>query len=292
MPAIHAYAVSGQLLGLPGLGAGTGAFRVHSVFPHGVNLAVSGRLVFVGDRRGDTPPYGVCVPEGQLSLLEVAPGDEIHWTRADMRFTGSRFALCLAGAAQVDNRLSRAGDAGQSGQFGPTGRPEKGSEAWREALCAMTGFGIPVGEAADPARAGNPELRGCLMNRDSAHVQGVLKRWVGAGPGLTPSGDDFLAGLLLADHVCPAPLIVGSVFKEVLQGLLREGYTTDVGRHYLECALEGLASESWIQLVVHGCLAGDVPAQRDGLSQVLSLGHTSGADTLAGFLYGIQIWTR
>ena len=61
-----------------------------------------------------------------------------------------------------------------------------------------------------------------------------------------------------------------------------------MGRHYLACALEGLASEAWVGLVARGCLGGDASALREGLRQVLGFGHTSGADTLAGFLFGLQ----
>ncbi|KLU59489.1 hypothetical protein CEB3_c44750 [Peptococcaceae bacterium CEB3] len=42
------------------------------------------------------------------------------------------------------------------------------------------------------------DLREALLREDGSLLQKVLSRLIGAGPGLTPAGDDFAAGVLLA----------------------------------------------------------------------------------------------
>ncbi|MFN3285757.1 MAG: DUF2877 domain-containing protein, partial [bacterium] len=96
----------------------------------------------------------------------------------------------------------------------------------------------------------------------------------GLGPGLTPSGDDFLCGWMLALHLHGRP-------RETLLQHVRG--THRIARAYLRAAAAGFASEAWHRL------AASLQGGHWGAAarEVLSAGETSGADTLAGFLAGL-----
>lgn len=96
----------------------------------------------------------------------------------------------------------------------------------------------------------------------------------GLGPGLTPSGDDFLCGWMLALYLHGRP-------RETLLQHVRG--THRIARAYLRAAAAGFASEAWHRFAASLQGGHWVAAARE----VLLAGETSGADTLAGFLAGL-----
>ncbi len=96
----------------------------------------------------------------------------------------------------------------------------------------------------------------------------------GLGPGLTPSGDDFLGGLLLGLWVAQE--------LELVPTILRAARATHrISRAYLRAVARGGASEAWHHLL-SGICAGQ--GWEEAARRVLRTGETSGADALAGFL--------
>ena len=122
-----------------------------------------------------------------------------------------------------------------------------------------------------------------------------LARLIGLGIGLTPSGDDFLCGVL-------AGLILSGQAESNLAHSLKAAVTqhlndtVDVSAAFLRCALEGQFSLAVNQLVtssgklpssstLQACIA-DVQTITDCF---LAIGHSSGTDTLCGILYAIKL---
>ncbi|GAA4227144.1 hypothetical protein FHR32_000179 [Streptosporangium album] len=122
-------------------------------------------------------------------------------------------------------------------------------------------------------------------------VRGVMaaEQLVGLGPGLTPSGDDMLAGLLVAlRHLGAAAGVPRAVW---LAGWLAaavtfdaRGRTTPISATLLHCAARGEASGE-VLAVLRG-LAGR-QALDPALHRLLRLGHTSGADLAWGLRIGL-----
>jgi hypothetical protein len=120
-----------------------------------------------------------------------------------------------------------------------------------------------------------------------------LSALVGLGPGLTPAGDDWLAGWLLAQHLSGEDL---RGFRPTegwhdLEGLivaLSVDRTTTLSRALLTCAAAGEADAAW-----HALLASlaEVPMTNPPICQstktILSHGATSGAAMLTGFCAGV-----
>lgn len=102
----------------------------------------------------------------------------------------------------------------------------------------------------------------------------------GLGGGLTPSGDDFLVGLMLWAWVAhPRPRWFCPAVAETAAEL-----TTILSSAFLQAAARGECSAAWHALL--GALTeGSDAALTAAATQVLSHGATSGADILAGFLW-------
>ena len=98
---------------------------------------------------------------------------------------------------------------------------------------------------------------------------------LGRGPGLTPSGDDALAGALLVSHALGAAAPLAGAVRA------RLGATTAVSAALLDAAADGFAAHDVVRLV-DAALAGDGATVAAALPAVLALGHTSGRDLVTG----------
>lgn len=124
-----------------------------------------------------------------------------------------------------------------------------------------------------------------LQQRFAAWLQGQVIDWstvLGKGPGLTPSNDDTVLGMLLSAHldsrVEMAQLPVFFAASQPLKEL-----TTLVSTHYLQFAEQGVFSTP-LQLLARALLRPrELPA---AIRDVLATGHFSGADTLLGVWLG------
>lgn len=102
---------------------------------------------------------------------------------------------------------------------------------------------------------------------------------VGAGPGLTPSGDDVLAGLLVAAHATADDRLLS--WQAATRDALSVRRTTVVSRGLLHHALDGWAIPELADFLVAAC-DGD-PA--DAGARLLAVGHSSGAALASGALH-------
>jgi hypothetical protein len=111
----------------------------------------------------------------------------------------------------------------------------------------------------------------------------------GLGPGLTPSGDDFNAGLLIAlnliQKICTDP-------THQTKELIYQVHTAAKGNNpftnsFLNCASRGLLFYKFRELI-KSLLSSDINNVIQKTELVLSVGETSGADQLTGFLIGMK----
>lgn len=114
----------------------------------------------------------------------------------------------------------------------------------------------------------------------SGDVVGPVRALLGRGDGLTPLGDDVLAGALVtlnaASH--PAARVLGSVVSEELAA--RPGATTSVSAALLAHAVRGECIPELAAVLTD-------PADRLGpaVDALLRVGHSSGS----GLLYGVHL---
>jgi hypothetical protein len=110
-------------------------------------------------------------------------------------------------------------------------------------------------------------------------TSGAVAALVGAGPGLTPSGDDALCGVMLGLRLAGRQEAVGRVWDDVRPRL---GATTTLSASLLREAVDGYALPDLVRLG-EALVAGDRPAVTDATRGLAAVGHTSGLDLLAGF---------
>ena len=160
------------------------------------------------------------------------------------------------------------------------------TRATAEVMAALGGHALPGGvaqalaDAADAVLARAPELA-------ARHLVRVL----GVGPGLTPSGDDAAAGLLLTARALaatPAALDQVAQIGQVVADVALER-TTAISAALLRHAAAGRAAQVVVDAVA-AVAAGS--ASTAALERLLQLGHTSGADTAAGVLAAVRALNR
>jgi hypothetical protein len=118
-------------------------------------------------------------------------------------------------------------------------------------------------------------------------LAGRVRGLVGAGAGLTPSGDDGLCGALLvllaAGHPAAAHLAAAVT--------ARLDATTSLSASLLREAMEGYAVPAVVRLV-SAAVRGRAAERESALADVLAIGHTSGADVAAGALAALDVLSR
>ena len=112
---------------------------------------------------------------------------------------------------------------------------------------------------------------------------GLIK---GLGPGLTPAGDDFNSGILIAlnlvEKICNWDM--QKSIKLVRQEAVGSNPFTNA---FLLCASQGLLFNKFRELL-NEVLYSDENIIIKNTESVLSIGETSGADQLVGFLIGMK----
>ncbi len=126
------------------------------------------------------------------------------------------------------------------------------------------------------AIAGNDE-----MDRIAGDaVRGLL----GLGPGLTPSGDDFIAGLLIALHAMGMPALASRLADFVTSA--PEGVTSPLSLAFLDAAIAGHPSES-MHAVISALLSNRSCDANALIAKIDAIGHSSGWDMLSGVVVGL-----
>lgn len=115
---------------------------------------------------------------------------------------------------------------------------------------------------------------------------------MGMGRGLTPSGDDFTIGLLLALHhlkrLQPDLNLPPISFVKQVKTIAAQ-VTTRLSASLIECAAEGQADER-LMGALNGLLEGSLPFEKI-LAYLSEWGNSSGADALAGMATALNLQT-
>lgn len=108
---------------------------------------------------------------------------------------------------------------------------------------------------------------------------------VGLGIGLTPSGDDFLAGIVGAFHCFAQP----TRLDFVLCNAIATSKTTAISNAILSAALRGWFCEKISELLLSlQSRRSDNNLLQNKLENVYEIGHSSGSDTLAGIYVALR----
>lgn len=158
-----------------------------------------------------------------------------------------------------------------------------------------TGGGIKKkAEALNPFEA---ELSSMLEKRTHLLINELLKgristalshavSLVGLGPGLTPSGDDFLTGLFAILNMKNSPFYP---YRSLCQAILKEAktLTNEISYITLKKAAIGKVRESIISLLNSLLVDNDYDLFLS-LNKLLNIGSSSGTDIALGIVFGLE----
>ncbi|CQR47300.1 hypothetical protein BN1058_01609 [Paraliobacillus sp. PM-2] len=127
-------------------------------------------------------------------------------------------------------------------------------------------------------------LMDCLILFQRSYDPKQLKGFIGLGIGLTPSGDDFLTGLLTVLQAYDG-YPISEIMSERQAWLdLIKSRTTTVSYYMLKHCLQGSTNEGLRQIIIKA----ENVSKKD-MEQVLSIGSTSGTDMLVGVVTGYRM---
>ena len=235
---------------------------VLAVFPGAIYIAGArpeSDLLVVHDASHGHTPTSLLVERS--SLTNVEPGEAVH----------GRAGYLRAGELIVDARHAAVW----------TPRPASAttrSSAELTQSCRKLRDSVPA-TAIDRLGQMN-QLLSVIGDPRGAGIESALTRIIGSGPGLTPSGDDALVGMLGVLHrVCEpsaAAVHLGQL-RGSIPDLLRR--TTPISAHYLRLALRGAFGEH-LTVLLDAIADGSDPDA--AIERVIAVGATSGADALGG----------
>ncbi len=272
---------------------------VLAVFERSAYLDLDGRVVALASADLSRGPLTITVED--FAPLRAAPiAASVTLAAGELRV--GPIAVDLRGAAVWDPSLQPPVDAANPVPAGAMVASR--ASAIDELLAGAPDESIALllrplpAVASTPARAvllealarGLEAIADLLMGRGdaSAVARAAAAEIAGRGPGLTPSGDDLLIGILHALGVWPriAPPGNAASIRDLLVNAARPR-TTRISGAYLEAARCGWAAEPWHTLVQS---LGRSPAKtRAVVRRLLQIGETSGADALTGFCWA---WRR
>jgi len=202
------------------------------------------------------------------ALPDLAPAEPVTLTAPRGRFVSPGGGPYRTGDTYSPERaLSVTGSASAANR-------------WNASAADVFAAAPPPALVTDERFAGRLEV--ALHRLRKADLAGVARAIGGLGPGLTPAGDDTLAGILLV-----ARAVGGEAAEDGLVAVARGVATTSIARAFLEWAARGQTVEPAHDLLA-ALAAGDPATAAVHLCALARLGHTSGADLAYGLHLGLE----
>ena len=271
---------------LADLAGADGRGIVLAVFDRSLYLDLEGQIVGLASSELSRGPIVITLRHpGALPAVNTGAPVHLHAGRLHV----GPVEVDLRGATLWDPTLPHAGDTARSAPRSVV-IDELLAAAPDESIAGLLGTrrngGAPHSLLLASLSKGLGAIDAWLSGRlDAASASAIVGREVaGRGPGLTPSGDDLLVGIMLAAGVLPRAGSVRGVdeVRDVLAAAALPR-TTRISGAYLHAARHGLAGEPWHVLV--RALPGPPESLRRAVRRLLRIGETSGADALTGFCW-------
>jgi hypothetical protein len=275
----------GEAVSQPSIGT------VHSVFAHACNIETTvGELVTLLTNNQGNSAHGVKLGHAVAPLDAcLFAGQRVLIQHALLRVPAASMRIDLSGASVWRGEIAAVRVnvcAGALRQLRSTLCAWGGLHGFAPLLIASRAVDSAI-ELALEARLSStlPALAQATACHDSDAVARIAAQLVGLGPGLTPSGDDFLTGYMAAMWSRGGAESGIAALLEKLGASLTPLFarTNAISRQMLRDAVHGRFTEHLVALVSAVAHARDVVG---ATMRTLESGHTSGADTVCGLLFG------
>ena len=280
-------ALSGDKGLLQALRRGEHGGRVHGAFARAINVeARGGALWTLACRALGDGPGALVVDAAEFRAFGVVRGDGVR-VHGSALMVGERLSIVLDGVRPWECALPRWPDD-DSRVACNLARAKREIEA-RIAATASAQTTLAAHASARLADRVDA-LADALREHDVDSLAERAVATIGLGPGLTPSGDDVLVGLLAALHVPGAPC-------EAMRGIgpriaeRAAGGTNAVSAAALREAAQGRVREP-VVVLLRALLHGGPDEVSRALAAVLAIGATSGADIAVGVACALEAQLR
>lgn len=233
---------------------------VCGVFSQGIYCKVKNEILLFHDAKWGSVPFGVAVPDLAAFSVDVSANVDDIVILSENKLTFGSKCYDISLTCDVPRAYEPAGDASE----------ERISEIYK--YVKENGSEQGILEFIEANRVGcSDAIKGLVKGDVNAAV-----KLIGLGRGLTPSGDDFLCGYFA---VLNAQGVLAVSLREVVFDNLDR--TTGISSAYMEAVLGRRYFTVYDRAVraIYG--EGDF---KDDVDLVLSMGATSGTDTMIGAL--------
>lgn len=256
-----------------------GAVRRYAALSASIYVTAADELLWLG------PRGGTLHPRAMLAVEPFTLDDGIAWidTASALSWRPERLPIDeRAPATAMSGCLALRAAAKEIGTPTGFGVLLLGSE---EGAAFVTVGDAFVERGSPPARA----LGRACRTHDARSALDAATELLGLGPGLTPAGDDFVGGALFAHALFSHTRETrGRDWDRATAEIVRRARART---HPISAALLGdlVAGEGFAPLhdLARALAVGSPADTLDAACQLVSIGHSSGWDLLAGFVAGL-----
>ena len=144
---------------------------------------------------------------------------------------------------------------------------------------------LPRSKPVERARPAVDALESWIAAGRDAAPREPIERLLGLGPGLTPSGDDFLGGMMIALSMSGRAEAAAALAAPVLATAPLA--TNRISAAHLGAAARGLGADA-LHRAIDALASGDRGALAPALRGLDAIGHSSGWDAMAGAVSALK----
>ncbi|WP_033827509.1 oxamate carbamoyltransferase subunit AllH family protein [Bacillus andreraoultii] len=251
--------------------------KVHSIFQSSLNIQFGKSLIHIGPLGTPLSSFGINIPKLKLKTIlnKVTIGDTVESVdrKIFIRTFQAVFVVHIDKFTTIDLRIHPA--------------PIDTRKLKRNAIYKMI-LGINYNTMSGMIQSQHEKnmlykLLSC--RNDSIVIKEVIRYFFGRGIGLTPSGDDFLSGIVMVESFFAQT----TTWQSMLEKHIKVYETTDVSLNYYYSLLSGFVSENFLNLFRNLYIDVYTTKAKRIVKDVTNYGHTSGYDTLLGIIVAIKL---
>jgi hypothetical protein len=277
---------------------------IHSIFHHACNVRLEGDalITLVSSEKGNLAQgIRLRTPSTFTFLNQLRVGQPVACRGGILRISGSELSVDLRTASlwHIDLKGLRV-------DLHQPDTAQAWAVAWLELLKHRSGSGIfamiagiptqypgisPI-ETLERAVGTISVLIDATHNLQVDAAVAAFRPLIGLGPGLTPSGDDFIVGYLTGLWSTAGSDSSRLRFISSLGTWLSQASTgtNAISRTYIKSAVNGNVSEPIATLAQRFGWGESMDSVRQATRTALQVGHTSGTDGVLGLLLGCIAW--
>lgn len=261
---------------------------VHSVYKHTINLISGNHLIALTPRQSVMTPLTIQLDlsDYQFAKLKVAVNDEVKFNTKGLQIVGQQFHRLLALGYYLNIRnfseisLANACEVQRLLATSLFKQAVKG-ELVQAAMHVLLEH--PVHSNRQIAFFVTSLNHFLKVETEDQLIEG-LTRFIGAGEGLTPAGDDFITGVIASNSLLHwmSEHAEKKLYEEIIKNAPK---TTLVSQHYLVHATQGRFNKLVVEFMDLCRTNLDIVPV---LNEIRAIGHSSGTDFLLGVYFGLK----